>query len=185
MCIRDRSNQASIAKLVWAVATKKDNLWVKWVHEKYLKTQDWWTYHPPPDCSWYWKKLIQIRDMFRGEDSIHQTWLREGYRVSQGYTWLQDAQTRPTWTTSVRQRTIIPRHTFTSLAFHHDRLLVCRRLAKFNTKQEMFCSLYPTELEDQEHVFFKCDWRRNSGHHFFNGGASPSTYRMNRVLTEL
>ena len=34
----DIVNQASIAKLVWAVATKKDNLWVKWVHGKYLKT---------------------------------------------------------------------------------------------------------------------------------------------------
>ena len=31
-------NLASVAKLVWAVATKKDNLWVKWVHEKYLKS---------------------------------------------------------------------------------------------------------------------------------------------------
>jgi len=46
-------NQASIAKPIWVVATKKDNLWVKWVHGKYLKMQDWWTYHPPPDCNWY------------------------------------------------------------------------------------------------------------------------------------
>ena len=30
-------NKASIAKLVWCVALKKDMLWVKWVHGKYLK----------------------------------------------------------------------------------------------------------------------------------------------------
>jgi len=29
-------NKASIAKLVWVVAKKKDLLWVKWVHERYL-----------------------------------------------------------------------------------------------------------------------------------------------------
>jgi len=30
-------NTASIAKLVWMVALKKDIMWVKWVHGKYLK----------------------------------------------------------------------------------------------------------------------------------------------------
>jgi len=30
-------NKANIAKLVWYIAMKKDVLWVKWVHEKYLK----------------------------------------------------------------------------------------------------------------------------------------------------
>ncbi|KAJ8422905.1 hypothetical protein Cgig2_028767 [Carnegiea gigantea] len=30
-------NQAHIAKLVWAIAKKKDLLWLKWVHERYLR----------------------------------------------------------------------------------------------------------------------------------------------------
>ena len=37
-------NKASVAKLVWCVALKKDMLWVNWVHEKYLKQNDWWSY---------------------------------------------------------------------------------------------------------------------------------------------
>ena len=29
--------QATIAKLVWAIADKKDVLWLKWIHGRYLK----------------------------------------------------------------------------------------------------------------------------------------------------
>jgi len=40
-------NKASIAKLVWAIATKKDVLWVKWVHDRYIRDKDWWDYISP------------------------------------------------------------------------------------------------------------------------------------------
>ncbi|KAJ8420029.1 hypothetical protein Cgig2_011568 [Carnegiea gigantea] len=33
-------NKAWIAKLVWEVAKKKDSLWIKWVHGKYLINKD-------------------------------------------------------------------------------------------------------------------------------------------------
>ncbi|KAJ8419242.1 hypothetical protein Cgig2_001643 [Carnegiea gigantea] len=44
-------NKALIAKLVWALAHKKDTLWVRWVHGRYLKNQLWWSYSPLPDNS--------------------------------------------------------------------------------------------------------------------------------------
>ena len=33
-------NKVLTAKLVWAIAMKKDLLWVKWVHGRYLKGKD-------------------------------------------------------------------------------------------------------------------------------------------------
>ena len=39
-------NKEKIAKLIWVIAEKKDTLWVKWVHGKYLKNKDWWDYAP-------------------------------------------------------------------------------------------------------------------------------------------
>ncbi|KAJ8433714.1 hypothetical protein Cgig2_019823 [Carnegiea gigantea] len=35
-------NKASITKLVGAVAKNQDTIWVKWVHERYIKAQSWW-----------------------------------------------------------------------------------------------------------------------------------------------
>lgn len=46
-------NNASIGKLVWAVALEKQNLWVRWVHGRYLKGQSWWAYKLKGDTSWY------------------------------------------------------------------------------------------------------------------------------------
>lgn len=58
-------NKALIAKLVWAISHKKDQLWVKWVHGTCLKGKDWWDYQPLTDCSWYWKKLCFAKALFK------------------------------------------------------------------------------------------------------------------------
>ena len=80
-------NQASIAKLVWMVALKKDIMWVKWVHGKYLKLKDWWDYQPPPDCSWYWKKLVANKELFKQVITQGRTWAWQGansYSIQRG-----------------------------------------------------------------------------------------------------
>jgi len=46
-------NQASIAKLVWDIAKKKDSLWVRLVHGRYLKNKNWWGCIPAQDNGWY------------------------------------------------------------------------------------------------------------------------------------
>ncbi|RAL44105.1 hypothetical protein DM860_015026 [Cuscuta australis] len=38
-------NTGSIMRLVWSIAKKEDNLWIKWVHGRYLKNNSIW------DCS--------------------------------------------------------------------------------------------------------------------------------------
>ncbi|XP_060965207.1 uncharacterized protein LOC133034185 [Cannabis sativa] len=51
-----------MGKYVWAIATKKDNLFVKWINEVYLMGKNWWEYQPPTDCSWYWKRIVAIKN---------------------------------------------------------------------------------------------------------------------------
>ena len=71
-------NKACVAKLVWVVAMKAGNLWVKWVHERYLRGRDWWSYTPRSDTSWYWKKLVKVKEIFRA-------YPKEDYNEKQGY----------------------------------------------------------------------------------------------------
>jgi len=61
----DAWNKASIAKLAWAIALQKDNLWVRWVHERHIKGKSWWDYFPYHDNCWYWKKVCKIKDVFK------------------------------------------------------------------------------------------------------------------------
>ncbi|XP_062080610.1 uncharacterized protein LOC133785381 [Humulus lupulus] len=54
-------NMVLLAKYIWAVSTKQDILWVKWIDSVYLKGQYFWEYNNQSDVSWYWRKLIKMR----------------------------------------------------------------------------------------------------------------------------
>lgn len=57
-------NLASVGKLFWQVASKKDVSWVKWVNEVYMKgTTGFWNHDPSQDYSWYWRKLNGLKDL--------------------------------------------------------------------------------------------------------------------------
>ncbi|XP_062103841.1 uncharacterized protein LOC133814956 [Humulus lupulus] len=66
-------NTTLLAKYIWAISSKQDSLWVKWTAVVYLKGHDFWQYRPQADVSWYWRKLIKLRDTFSYdvlEDSV-------------------------------------------------------------------------------------------------------------------
>ncbi|XP_021721357.1 uncharacterized protein LOC110688913 [Chenopodium quinoa] len=56
-------NKAAVTKLLWDIAHKADNLWVKWVHVYYFKHRDCWTTPTPAKCSWFLKKILSCRDV--------------------------------------------------------------------------------------------------------------------------
>ncbi|XP_057251714.1 uncharacterized protein LOC130591805 [Beta vulgaris subsp. vulgaris] len=58
-------NKACLGKHVWAVATKKDTVWVRWVHSVYIKDTDWWEYNPPTGSSWYWKHICEVKNLMK------------------------------------------------------------------------------------------------------------------------
>ncbi|KAJ8431921.1 hypothetical protein Cgig2_016354 [Carnegiea gigantea] len=52
----------AIAKHPCYIATEKFCLWVKWVHGIYIRDQNIWTVASKENVSWYWRKILQIRD---------------------------------------------------------------------------------------------------------------------------
>lgn len=54
-------NKAAIGKYFWAIAAKKDSLFVKWINGVYLMDKNWWDYECSGDCSWYWKKIVAVK----------------------------------------------------------------------------------------------------------------------------
>ncbi|XP_062116335.1 uncharacterized protein LOC133830374 [Humulus lupulus] len=53
-------NKIKLARYIWAISSKQDLLWVKWVNCIYLKGDQIWDYVLHQDSSWYWKKLIKL-----------------------------------------------------------------------------------------------------------------------------
>ncbi|XP_062113080.1 uncharacterized protein LOC133824229 [Humulus lupulus] len=53
-------NKILLAKFIWAVSSKQDMLWVKWVNCIYLKGSSIWDYLLKHDTSWYWRKIVNF-----------------------------------------------------------------------------------------------------------------------------
>jgi len=119
----DKWNVACIAKLVWAIAKKKDSLWVQWVHGRYIKGRDWWEYSSKGDSSWYWKKLNKVKEKFR-------FYPKDIYKVKEGYDWLLNNPTKAPWHKTLWTRLSIPRHTLTAWLLMHQKLPVLQRIGR-------------------------------------------------------
>ena len=145
-------NNACIAKLVWAVAKKKDLLWIQWVHGRYIRGMDWWMYTPKGDASWYWKKIHKIKQLFCN-------YSKDEYKVNEGYRWLLNSDCRPYWTTMVWSRISIPRHSITAWFFMHQRLPVLSRLGQ-HMDISTICSFCQHHIETQDHLFFECPFAK-------------------------
>jgi len=156
-------NKALTAKLVWDVATKKDKLWVKWIHEKYIKGRAWGDYYPPNDSGWHWKKLCYIKELFKEGNHPQNSWQWQGkpkYSVRSGYRWLMGDQSKQKWTRIPWARPVIPRQAFILwLALNH-RLPTKVYLNRHIQQQDMVCALCKEKEEDDQHLFLTCAYAK-------------------------
>ncbi|GJR19680.1 putative ribonuclease H-like domain-containing protein [Tanacetum coccineum] len=58
----EKWNKALLAKHLWNIASKKDSLWVKWIHAVRLKDASIWNVQWNEKDGWNWKCLLEIRD---------------------------------------------------------------------------------------------------------------------------
>ncbi|KAK2401903.1 hypothetical protein QL285_051464 [Trifolium repens] len=58
----DEWNQANLAKLLWNIHSKADNLWIKWIHSYYVKQEQIMTMPVKQSCSWILKAILHQRN---------------------------------------------------------------------------------------------------------------------------
>ncbi|XP_062104371.1 uncharacterized protein LOC133815564 [Humulus lupulus] len=150
-------NIAAIGKYIWAIAEKKDNLWVKWVHHVYIKQVDWWDYIAPVSSSWYWKKIVEVKEKFKKLISVQQV-KTEGYQISYGYNIIHTDLGLVHWTKVVWGRLNTPKHSFILWLAIHDRLNTKERLKRHRVIENSDCLLCGLFEESCDHLFFNCSF---------------------------
>ncbi|XP_074283057.1 uncharacterized protein LOC141607605 [Silene latifolia] len=136
-------NKALLGKYTSWLATKQDHLWVKWVNHVYMKGCDWTDYKAPLDCSWSWKKIVQIKDLFKS-----------------GYQWLQASRSKVPWRFICWNPLNVPSTSFIYWASLHKRLLTRDRLIQMGICQDELCCLCEMEPETHEHLFHGCEFTK-------------------------
>ncbi|KAK9750756.1 hypothetical protein RND81_02G219400 [Saponaria officinalis] len=137
-------NVAAIAKYAWWVAKKADHLWVKWVH----------AYRPGYNASWSWRKICWVKD---------QLWPvinKFEYSIKKGYQFLYEENAQVYWFPWVKNRCLIPKHSFLIWLVVQQRLLTQDRLMHMEIIQTNLCFLCATDAESHEHLFFSCVYAR-------------------------
>lgn len=156
-------NVASIGKLLWQLATK-DMLWVKWVHEKYMKTcRNIWDHCSPQDSSWYWKKLNGLKEKM-------VNWYRRGiyrltnngiYSVSSSYIDILGPLTRLTEADLIWNSIMLPSQRVIMWVPYQNKLLTKERMMRlqFPDVGDTNCCLCAlATIENQHHLFVDCTW---------------------------
>lgn len=152
-------NYALLGKYIWSIASKEDNLWVKWINHIYLKNRDWKTYTPSSTASWYWRHLCKIKDKFRSGYSLNKWIFKDkGYTASNGYEWLRGEHQKVDWAQWVWNRLSIPKCSFITWMVMWRRLNTKDRLCRFGLATDGTCSLCQDEQESVEHLFFRCKY---------------------------
>ncbi|XP_060210228.1 uncharacterized protein LOC132637097 [Lycium barbarum] len=156
-------NIASVGKLLWQVASKKDILWVKWVNGIYLKSEEnIWEHIPPGDCSWYWKKLnslkTQMVDWYQGDR--YKLTPTGAYSVSRSYETMLGTMPRFGEADLVWSKIMIPRQRMIVWLACQNRLLTKERLTRLNIQvdDQTCCLCDAAVIETQSHLFADCQW---------------------------
>ena len=58
-------NDSNVMKHIWNLFYKKDSLWVAWVWRFYMRQGSLWNAKVPTNCSWSWRKILQLRERIR------------------------------------------------------------------------------------------------------------------------
>lgn len=153
-------NQAALGRYVWAIATKKDNLWIRWGHEVYVKEEEWWEYKPPQHCSWYWKIVCLAKDQMKMKFSFQQITNMTEYSIHDVYKKMIEVHPAVPWHGFVWSRINVPKHRFLWWLMMLDRLNTADRLNNVGVIDDPACLLCGNERETHNHLFFSCPFSK-------------------------
>jgi len=161
-------NDALLAKYLWNIHKKKDTLWVRWVHQIYLRGDvSPWMWFYARDDSPLIKRLIAIRDRLTMlEGSIDAARLRisswavgERMDVSKGYEYFRMKGPKLLWPGTVWNSSVTPKHSITLWMAARRRLPTKDRLSFLHMQDN--CVLCVGNRESVAHLFFACEFSKS------------------------
>ncbi|KAK9750955.1 hypothetical protein RND81_02G232300 [Saponaria officinalis] len=154
-------NVAMVGKLVWWVYSKPNSLWVKWIHQVYLKGVSWQVYQPKLHLGGNWKDICRVKELLKVgyRDNV---WLAnvKGYEVGSGYEWLRKKEQKVGWTKLVWNSWCIPKHNFLNWLMLKECLPVRDRLCRHVIIDEDVCCICMNVSETVKHLFRECSYVR-------------------------
>ncbi|XP_016566883.1 uncharacterized protein LOC107865033 [Capsicum annuum] len=162
-------NKAVIIKHLWALALKKDCLWIRWMHCYYIMYQTLEHFQTPKNVSWVIRKVLNTRKLimelqqFQGDlNSRLQQFQQEGKFSTRRLYLLQIPQyPKMAWKKLTLQPHLQPSHKFNFWLAVQIRLATVDRLLKLGIQVPKTCVFCGAADEVFDHLFFECNFTKN------------------------
>ncbi|XP_062080485.1 uncharacterized protein LOC133785250 [Humulus lupulus] len=152
-------NIAMMAKHIWAISSKQDCLWVKWIDSIYLKGQSFWSVPLKNDTSWYFQKFLKLRNVIDCA-AVTSSGLRGKFKANSFYLSLI-AASKVHYASAIWHRLCVPKHRFISWQAMNDHLLTRDHLGKIMELASYYCPVCESVIETHQHLFFYCTFTKN------------------------
>ncbi|XP_070030103.1 uncharacterized protein [Nicotiana sylvestris] len=150
-------NKVAIIRTCWDLKNKKEILWIKWIHEYYIKSQTLESMTIPLQASWMVKKILKARENLgyvQPEDMKNKSMIRNIYLKMVGEL------PKVTWKNIMCNNEARPKARFITWLQQQNRLLTATRLEKWGIQVDSRCVMCKTVAETRDHLFVKCPIRR-------------------------
>ena len=133
---------------------------MKWVHNMYNQEEEWWFYTTTPHSSWYWRKIVEVKNQIRNTRSIQSVMIAT-YSIKENYMFIKGTHEKQFWASMVWARFSIPKHKFILWHAVQDRLKTKKRLQKMKIVIDSYCLICGKVNETSDHLFFNCEFNMN------------------------
>ncbi|XP_021715738.1 uncharacterized protein LOC110683654 [Chenopodium quinoa] len=153
-------NKAAICKILWDLAHKSDNMWVKWVHTYYFNNRNIWTATIPKKCSWVLKKILTCKDIIDDIGGWSSIVKNGKMSIAKLYARIQPQAPTVEWKRSVFNNQAAPKSIFITWLALLDKLATKDRIFKWNTSCDPICFFCQNTCEFVSHLFFCCPYSK-------------------------
>lgn len=99
---------------MWAIYSKQDNVWIKWVNSVYLKGASWWDYKPQTGASWYWRRIYHVKEAMKGIYTEAKLSTSSAYSIQEVYNRFKGDKEKVIWESAIWNRLTVPKYRFIS-----------------------------------------------------------------------
>ncbi|XP_070043239.1 uncharacterized protein [Nicotiana tomentosiformis] len=155
-------NMEAISKLLWAVTTKNDALWINWIHTFYIKGKELQQLNTHTQACWLVRKILDAKKWFLNMDynvTLQSCCDKDKFSIKKTYLLFLPHLQKVQWKGLVLGPTTIPKHKFIIWLALLGRLATVDRLHKWGIHVQTDCVLCTTRAEKNlQHLFFQCPY---------------------------
>ena len=119
--------------------------------------RNWWGYENGADCSWFWKKIVAVKNLFKEKIDM-EGFIRLRYTIKQGCCLIEENTRRPNvqWCKVVSERMTTPKHRIILWLTMLNRLRTREKLGNIGLVRDKSCLLCGDHEETVQHLFYEC-----------------------------